>query len=398
MAIKSLFSKLTIVTIVAQALGAIINGLLITLLARKLNGNDFQLYVATVSLVTVFGSFTLGIKTLTAYDYARSKKQAADSLEILRGMTLLVCIFSSIWLASIQIFKSYLHIPSIYLFIATTILVASVLASYATGVLQGLCKFEFLQSLVLFTTVIQIPLILFSIGRNLGVGYFLALLSVPSVCLFLITLFITKNSLIQPSARFVRAAISEGTSLGCVTLMIQGPIFLSRLNDDSKISLTMASVGLLFLALCGLSSTLGSYLLPTHVMKSSHSFSKEMLKPHLIHTLPLLLAGIGLIVCGQNILTFIFSDKIGSNVPRPLMVLVLISYAIWSIGQSLLNTCINTLKGNLPNLLLGLALFEVVLLYFFRNFIYLYYFSFAIVALLFLTCVLMSFEKITKNS
>ena len=84
MAIKSLFSKLTIVTIVAQALGAIINGLLITLLARKLNGNDFQLYVATVSLVTVFGSFTLGIKTLTAYDYARSKKQAADSLEILR--------------------------------------------------------------------------------------------------------------------------------------------------------------------------------------------------------------------------------------------------------------------------------------------------------------------------
>jgi O-antigen/teichoic acid export membrane protein len=396
--IKSLFSKLTVITVLGQAFGAVINGLLIALLARKLDDDDFAIYIATVSLVTVFGSFTLGIRTITAHDYALSRERLTNGSSIFRSITLLVGIFAGVWLASSQIFRTYLQIPTIYLFIATTILVASVLGSYATGVLQGLRRFELWQKLVLLTTIIQIPLILFPVGRQLGVGYFLAILSIPSVCLFFFTFFITKNSFVQPTPRFVKVAIGEGLSLGGVTLMLQGPIFSSRLIDDSKISVTTASIGLLFLTLCGLSSTMGSYLLPDRVMKDDQTFSKETLKPHIIHTFPLLLAGVVLLAFGQNILTFVFGDKIGSDIPRPLMVLIITSYALWSIGQSLLNACINSLKGTLPYLLIGLAFFETCLLYLSRNNTYLFYSSFGIAAVLFLACILASFEKITKNS
>jgi O-antigen/teichoic acid export membrane protein len=143
---------------------------------------------------------------------------------------------------------------------------------------------------------------------------------------------------------------------------------------------------------------MGSYLLPDHVMKDDQTFSKETLKPHIIHTFPLLLAGVVLLAFGQNILTFVFGDKIGSDIPKPLMVLIITSYALWSIGQSLLSACINSLKGTLPYLLIGLAFFETCLLYLSRNNTYLFYSSFGIAAVLFLACILASFEKITKNT
>ena len=80
------------------------------------------------------------------------------------------------------------------------------------------------------------------------------------------------------------------------------------------------------------------------------------------------------------------------------MGLIIVCYALWSIGQSLLNSCINSLGSSLPYLLIGLSLFESFLFYVFRNNIYLFYSSFGIIALSFLTCVLYSFEKIPKHS
>ena len=395
---RILFSKLAIVTILSQASGAVVNGLLIALLARKLGDNDFAIYVTVVSLITVFGSFTLGIKTVTARDYALSETISMASGGLTSSLTTLIAVFVTAWIASCQIFIFYLQLPFIYLIIATAILASSVLGSYATGVLQGLQKFQLWQKLVLITTVIQIPLILFPIGKQLGVGYFLAILAIPSILLFFITLLFAKRLLVRPSQNFTKLAINEGISLGAVTLMLQGPVFSSRLIEDSKTSVTTASTGLLFLALCGLSSTLGSYLLPAHVLKDDQAFSKEMLRPHLVHTIPLLITGLWLLMFGQNILQIIFNDKFSSNIPKPLMGLIIVCYALWSIGQSLLNSCINSLSSSLPYLLIGLSLFESFLFYLFRNNIYLFYSSFGIIALSFLACVLYSFEKIPKHS
>jgi O-antigen/teichoic acid export membrane protein len=398
MFVRGLLSKLAIITILSQALGAITNGLLIALLARKLNDNDFTIYVATVSLITVFGSFTLGIKTTTSREYALSKTHLTSIADISTPLVMLITIFVVAWIASFQVLESYLQIPSIYLLIAASILAASVLGSYATGMLQGLQKFVFWQSLVLITTIIQIPLILFPIGKRLGVGYFLAILAVPSVLLFGCAVIAARKSLTNPSQNFIRLSINEGLSLGAVTLMLQGPVFSSRLMDDSKVSVSTASLGLLFLALCGLSSTLGSYLLPAHVLKDRQEFNRDMLKPHVIHTIPLLLAGLFLLISKQNPLNIIFSDKYSFDMPKLLMGLITVCYALWSIGQSLLHSCITSLKSSLPYLLISLALAETCLLYVSRNNMYLFYSSFGIAGLLFLICVLYSFKEIPKDA
>ena len=373
----------------------ILNGALIVLLSRKLGPDDFSIYVATVSLVTVVGSFTLGIRTLTAKNFATSSGNEFPTSQLLKSVTFLNILFSIFWIFGSIVLKSSLHIPLVYLLVSTSIISTSVFGSYAAGVLQGLKKFHTWQGLILLTSTIQIPLILFPVGRQLGVGYFLLILAIPSGIFFLITVLITKNILVNRSENFSKIALLEGVSLGSVTLMLQGPIFCSRWISDESLSVSTTSVCLLFLTLCGLSSTLGSYLLPDHVNSNLVKVDFMILRPHIINSVPLLFFGLIVLVLGSKALEIIFGESLIKELPRSLLLVILGVYAIWSIGQSLLHSCINSLNNSLPYKLTLLAGTEIFLLFLNRNNIYGFFLSFGAIAVLFLILVLSSFPKIT---
>ncbi len=368
--------------------------MLIILLSRKLGPNDFSIYVATVSLATVVGSFTLGIRTLTAKVFATSTNSKTGNSHLLKSIIGLNVFFSIFWISlSISLSKS-LDIPLVYLLISTSIISSAVLGSYASGVLQGLRKFHTWQGLILLTSTIQIPLIILPVGRQLGVGYFLLILAIPSGLFFIITMRTTRGIQVARIKNFSKTAMFDGLSLGSVTLMLQGPIFSSRWISDDSSSVSTTSVCLLFLTLCGLSSTLGSYLLPDHVNSNFVKLDFSVIRPHVIHTFPLLILGLIVVGLGSNSLQVIFGNRIIGDLPRSLLLLILGVYVLWSIGQSLLHTCINSLNNSLPLKMFLLSGVEIILLFLSKNSTYGFFLSFGAVAVLFLILLMSSFPKI----
>ena len=354
----------TFVTLAAQFSGFIVNALTLGLLSRKLGPDNYSIYVTCVAMVTIVGTFTRGNQTQVASAIAVRETNSHINLNSeWSGLAKLVGVYLVFWIALIPLFSRFSEIPLVYLFISSIIVSSAVLGSVASGVLQGLEQFEFWQLGLGAVTFLQVPLILFAIGRTLNVGYFLVVLSVPSFFFFVWVFRLHKEVLLWATSMPGKSNVIDGIIMGLFILMLQTPLVsLRHLSGETTVG-SLESLCLIGIALSGLASIFGSYLLPKYArLESSDRTIGSGMKLHVIHSMPLIGLVLVLTCLGPNVLNVAFGEGYAHGIDRPLMFLATSSFITWSIAGSLLQERITKLARGYVTFLMFISILQLAVI------------------------------------
>ena len=356
----------TFVTLITQFSGLVVNALTLGLLSRKLGPENYSIYVTCVAMVTIVGTFTRGNQTQVASVIAlRDDHLFLKGDSVWGGITRLIFAYMVFWIALIPIFSHFSKVPIIYLLISSVIIVAAVLGSVASGVLQGLERFEFWQWSLGLVTFLQVPLVLLAVGRTLSVGYFLLVLSIPSFTFFIWVYLMHKDILLWATSSPGKSNVVDGIVMGLFILMLQTPIISLRHLGGDTVPGSLESLCLIGIALSGLASIFGSYLLPTYARKKGTPLNLSSgIRLHIIHSIPLIGLVVGLTSLGPQVLSIAFGDSYSLGVDRHLIFLATASYITWSIAGSLLQERISKLEQGFAMFLVLFSLSQLVILRF----------------------------------
>ena len=342
-----------------------INGLIAVYLARRFGPEVFSQYLLITSFISVFSLFTRGIQTSIAQSYPQQQFNLghfrlisnlySEKRSLIFGFRL-----SLLWLIFVPFLNIYGHVSLLPALSATVILPTSSLLAVVIGRLQGSGQFFRWRLSLLLTTSLQVPIILVAAYLKSPLSVFILILAVPSFILSIYQICLHRPIHANSLEENIKIGLAPGGISVLSMAAIQLPLIYVRHkftgNQSTPLLIFIYSSGLFI----GISSTLGSFLLPDY--DSAQKFDYRKLKTHLLNMLPMLVFLALYFPLGSFVIRAALGPDFTLTNNFNFSLISSISFLIWGVYSSLIHERLNEFKSRFLISILCLVFSEFLLI------------------------------------
>jgi hypothetical protein len=339
---------------------SVTNAGLAFILARHFGGLVFNEYIAITSVAIAISQATKGLQSTTATEFIFASERrrglfhTGDFSALLVGSGLLV-----IWLLASPLIILVLDISLATTITAGFLLPAATMGYRAAGKYQGTLQFTKWQIATCLTSMLQIPLMVITLLLKAPLSAFIASLALPSMALFLWATLDTRNLKSEPLAqRNLRTATSSVMAVSCA-FGLQIPLLFLQRNYISSETATLTAISLLLVMLVGISTTLGSFLLPRFVAMPKDSTSNGF-KTHLYTSIPSVLFVLTIPFIAHWVIPFLFGPSYDTKVPTITLFGICMSYSVWAVVGSAVQERLGSVTTSRALIFAGITIVQLV--------------------------------------
>lgn len=325
-----------------------INGSIAAYLARQFGVETFSQYIIITSFVSVFTLFTRGIQTSIAEIHSNHLMTSAhhSGSEFITEVQALIfgLRISALWLLFTPLLVSYGKVSIIPTLSASVIPPIASVFAVVVGRLQGIGKFFHWRAALLLSTVLQVPLVFVADAFNSPLSLFILILVIP---ISIVTVF-EYRFFRPPETQFIEHQLNVPLTPGLISVLAmsatQLPIIYIRHeipNDRSAPIIVFIYILGLFI---GISSTLGSFLLPKFV-KEGGLISKSINR-HMMNSMPLVLFFLVYFPTGNRLIGSVIGSNFELHFTLPFVFAGFFSSFFWCVYSSLIHERLNKFRLN----------------------------------------------------